>query len=92
MAAPIPASLKQFTSILRRAEELERDAENKESQVCWVKLFCTIQPTVLFFQVLAYFCRLYIVTKGSKTAGGDNEAGLMHGMIILRNFLCAVNL
>ena len=63
MAAPIPASLKQFTSILRRAEELERDAENKESQVCWVKLFCTIQPTVLFFQVLAYFCRLYIVTK-----------------------------
>eukprot|EP01036_Dinobryon_divergens_P033339 gene33339-43102_t len=55
--AVIPAALKSFTSALRRAEELEKDASNLETQV------------------VAYFCRLYIVTKGSKLCNGDNEAG-----------------
>lgn len=59
MSAPvvIPASLKIITSVMRRAEELDKDTSNPDARV------------------VAYYCRLYCVTKGSKIAGSDPEAG-----------------
>lgn len=47
MAAEIPPSLKLITSALRRAEELDKDA-NPEARI------------------VAYYCRYYCVSKGSK--------------------------
>lgn len=62
----IPTSLKIVTSIIRRAEELEKD-QNRESKI------------------VAYYCRVYVVTKGSKICGSDPEAGkfLINQMEIL---------
>jgi vacuolar protein sorting-associated protein VTA1 len=54
--AVIPNSLKIVTSVIRRAEELEKD-QNRESKI------------------VAYYCRVYVVTKGSKICGSDPEAG-----------------
>jgi len=69
MSAPsvIPPSLKIVTSVMRRAEELDKDSADPESRI------------------VAYYCRLYSVTKGSKIAGSDPEAGkfLINQMDIL---------
>ena len=43
--ATIPVALKSFTSALRRAEELEKDASNLESQVKTYFLFSILLLT-----------------------------------------------
>jgi len=55
----IPTSLKILTAAVRRAEELEKDTSSSSHES----------------KVVAYFCRLYVVSKGSKLSAGDPDAG-----------------
>lgn len=50
----IPASFKNFTSAIKRAEELERDPSREK-------------------KILAYYCRMFVVSKGAKFATAAPE-------------------
>lgn len=50
----IPATFKNFTSAVKRAEELERDPSREK-------------------RVLAYYCRMYVVSKGARLATSAPE-------------------